>query len=223
MKTRTAQKRIIIKVLVLFLVLGMFISVILYLFDLTDKAKQKHDWLKNNISSLEQKIEGLSGQALEFISAKSTWSAFDEDTKKLQGIRISSAKNLVEQLEKKYKLSGFKVTFSKPDVVDTTKYTNLANDVIQVVSSSVIMDFSALTDEFVFNFLNELKATFPGYIQIESFSVDRFGSINADNLTTISKGESPPLVAVKLRFIWRDLKYNPVAQSTPNPEVGVQE
>jgi hypothetical protein len=222
MKEKTIKKRIIIKIVLLFLVLGMFVSVVLYLLGLEDKTKQKHDWLKNNIYSLQQKVEGLSEQALEFVVAKVVWNEFDEEARKLQGIRISSAKNIVDNLEKKYKLPGFKVTFSKPEPVNTAIYPNLANDAIQVVESSVDVVFFALTDEFAFNFLNDLKASFPGYIQIESFSVDRLGLVNIDNLTAISKGENPSLVSVKLKFIWRDLKHEP-ANSPTNPETGGQE
>jgi hypothetical protein len=219
MKEKTIKKRILLKILVLFLVFVMFVPVILYLSDLEDKTMQKTDWLKNNISSLQQKIEGLSGQALEFAAAKVLWNEFDEEAKKLQGIRISSAKNIIDNLEKKYKLSSFKVTFSKPAPVDTTAYPNLVNDVIKVVESSVDVVFFAITDQFAFNFLNDLKAIFPGYIRIESFSVDRVGLVNMDNLTAISKGENPSLVSVKLKFIWRDLKYEPPV-SPPNPETG---
>ena len=216
MKPTLAKKKIIVSILILFLIVGIFVALIVYLSGLQDKTKQKHDWLKSNISDLERKIHGLSAQALQFSEAIAIWESFDEEKQKLEGIRISNAKSVIDNLEQKYKLAGLKISFSKPEDIDTGKNPDMQNDLIKVSSSSVSIDFSALTDEMVFNFMSDLRDQFPGYIKLESVSVSRTSDIEKAHLKMISEGNYPPLVSAKLKFLWMDMKYiAPIVQPAP--------
>ena len=215
MQKKVVKKKIILSFVIFLIILGVFSAVIVYLYSLQGKTKQKHDWLKNDISSKRQKINSLSDQAVKFAEAIGVWESFDEETKQLQGIRITPAKLVIDGLEAKYNLSNFKVVFSKPEDVNVNKYPELDNEVVTVSSSNVSIDFSAVTDEVVFNFLAELIESFPGYINIDTFFVERHQDIEKEHLEMIARGEYPALVNVKLRFILRDFKYTPPVEGTP--------
>lgn len=216
MKPKLAKKKIVVSLLILFLIVGIFIALIIYLSGLQEKTKQKHDWLKSNISELERKIQGLSEQALQFSEAIAIWESFDEDKQKLEGIRIVGAKNVIDTLEEKYNLSDLKPSFSRPEDIDTSKNPDMQNDLIKISSSSVSLEFAALTDEMVYNFIADLIEQFPGYVKLESVSVSRTSDIEKEHLKMVSQGDYPPLVSVKIKFLWMDMKYTPpVVQSAP--------
>jgi hypothetical protein len=215
MKKKVAKKKILISLVVFLGSVGIFVAIIVYLFSLQTKSKEKYDWLKNDISSKERKIRGLSDQALEFAEAISVWEEFDEETKLLGGIRINSAKNVIEALEKKYRLSDFTIVFSKPEMVDTSKKPEYKNELINVSASTVAIDFGAATDDIVYNFVSELMEKFPGYITINAFSVNRVRDVETEDLEKLAAGENVTLVNVKVRFDWRDFKYNPPIENSP--------
>lgn len=203
MDIKAARKKLIVKSAMCLAILGGFIGICLYLHGILGEMNEKNDWLRNDITSLEGKIEGLSKKALEFSDAVKTWKSMDEETRKLEGLRITLAKELLDKYEKECYFSEVTTSFSKPEELSE----GLTSDMVAVISSSVTMDFKGLTDQHVLECLGRMMSDFPGYIQITSLSMNRSGVITKETLQKIAAGEKLGLVDVKLKFLWRDLTF----------------
>jgi hypothetical protein len=204
MEIKALRKKTITKSAVYAVLLTCAVAIAIYLGSIDTQVSEKYNFLKNDIASLSRKLDGLSAKALEFSESAKIWESFDKDHQNLQGLRINNAKDMLDKLQAEYKLSDVKLTFSKPEDVVSEEYKT---ETISVVSSEVNIDFSALNDEYVFNFIGAILEQFPGYVQINSLSVTRSKDVTKEVLVAIASGGKPALVDAKISFSWKDLKY----------------
>jgi hypothetical protein len=215
MEIKTLRKKTIVRSAVYALILGCVTGITIYLGTIDTQVNEKHNFLKNDIASLSRKLQGLSEKALEFSESAKIWETFPKDQQNLQGLRINSAKDLLDKLQEQYKLSNVKLSFSKPEDVVSDDYKT---ETVSVVSSEVNIDFSAIDDEYVFNFIGAILKDFPGYVQVNSLSVTRSKDVAKDVLMMIAAGEKASLVDVKIAFLWKDLKYKGPSSAAANAE-----
>lgn len=203
MDTKQLKNGLIIRLVVYVVLLIGAALVIVYLTRTNDEVTRKRDWLKNDIRSLNSKLEGLNKKTLEFSEAVQTWESMGESEQKLSGLRINDAKDVLDKLSTKYKLSEVNTSFSKPEELKN----KFVADTVAVISSNVTISFKGLTDEYAMRFVEALIREFPGYIQIRTLSLTQMQEINKDVLRLIAKGEQPQIIKGNLDFFWRDLKY----------------
>ena len=185
-------------------------GLLIYLDGTQNEYSKKHSWLKSDIQSFQGKIDGMDQQTLAFSEAIEVWNSLPLEDRQMQGLRITDAKDLLDKLEKKYKLTGVQVSFSKPE---DSKDEDLTTNSIVVSNSKVSITFKALTDEYVYNYIADIKKNFPGYIKLTSFYVRKAGEIDKGSLLQIAQGNMLGLVEAKIDFAWHDLQYN-----APPPE-----
>jgi hypothetical protein len=58
----------------------------------------------------------------------------------------------------------------------------------------------------VYAFLNELKEQFPGYVKINTVSINRDRALTNDILLQLSRGSQPELVTAEISFLWLGLR-----------------
>ncbi len=203
------QRELITKLTVYLLLLFVTVSFAIYINNTVEDYNKKSAWLKNDINELNRKLDGLNRKTLEFSEAIKTWENLSEEDKTLRGLRINDAKDLLDKLQAQYKLSVMKISFSKPEEISGDYKT----DTVSIVSSTISMNFNALSDEMVYNFLGDLVGKFPGYIQIKSFSINKPAAITKEILKKISLGEEASIIPVSIEFYWHDLKYKGATQA----------
>ena len=186
-------------------------SVAIYLSGTVDDYQRKHTWLKNDIADLNGKLSGLNKKTLEFSEAVKTWESMSEEDKNLQGLRINDAKDLLDKLQEKYKISSVKISFSKPEEI-LGDYTT---DTVVMISSIISMSFDAISDEFAYKFIEDITSEFPGYVQIKSFSIKEATPVTKEIIKKISIGEDVSIIPVTLEFYWHDLKYKGTRVQSP--------
>lgn len=174
-----------------------------YLSSSVEEYEKKYKWLQNNISELSQKLGEVNTKILAFSEAGKTWEALSDDEQKLQGLRINDAKDILDKLKTKYKLSAVKTSFSKPEEIAGDYKT----ETVSMVSSIISMSFSAISDEYIYNFVNDIINNFPGYVQIKNFSISKPAIISNEILKQISLGSEVSIISVTIDFYWHDLKY----------------
>ncbi len=216
-KITKQQRDLIIRLVISAIIVISIGAFSLYLKGFVEDLDKKHTWLKNDIGELSRKLIGLNQKTLEFSEAVKTWENLSEEDKKLEGLRINDAKDMLENLQKKYKLGNVKTSFSKPNDLGGTYKT----EVINVIASSINMNFTAASDEYVFNIINDLTTNFPGFVQIKSFSINKSGVVSKEIIKKIAAGEDVALVTVSLDFFWLDLKYK--APTEHKPAITTQE
>ncbi len=208
MEIKEIKKKLVIRSSILVFITIVASVVSIYLNDSERKSNEKLNWLKNDISSLNSKLDGLNKKTLEFSAAVKIWENFSDGQRLLQGLRINEAKDILDAFKEPYKLSEMKVSFSKPHDVKDAYIT----DTVGVVASNINIDFKALTDYHALNFLAALTEEFPGYVQITSFSLMRSKEVSKETLEKIANGDVPGMVEGKVSLDWKDLKYKgPVA------------
>jgi hypothetical protein len=196
-------------------VCGGIILVAMLLYYWLDNKKQtdlqQSGVLQGEISGLYVKLNAINKKAKEIKEATKLWQRLNEKHKKREGLKIDSIKKTFDQFKKRYRLSEANLDLSTPvELVDIYK-----TDTTVVVSSEVTVKFKAITDEYVFSFIDAVLKELPGYVKVEMLQMSRTGEVNDDLLRRISKGENPELVAGSMTFQWRDLK----DISTPKPAI----
>lgn len=206
-----AQRETIKKLVTCLIVTVVSLAVPTYLSGkLTDMEKRK-TWLDNDINDLNRKLEGLNKKTLELADSIKIWESFSDEDKKLEGLRINDAKEILDKLQKKYLLNSVKTSFSKPDEIGNDYKT----ETVAVISSIVTTSFNAISDEYVYNFVYELSKKLPGYVQIKNLTITKPNTVTKETLKKISVGEDVTVVPVNLDFYWHDLKYKPPVATTP--------
>jgi hypothetical protein len=152
---------------------------------------------------LTQQLNKATAKLMEIAEAEKLWGSVDGRLKEQSGIRIDAGKKLLDMLQTQYKLSKDPqlVLASPVELGDAYKTPSLV-----VVSSEGTLKFSGITDELALQFLDDFIRQFPGYLRINSFSLERKNEIGQDALRAISIGESPAIVTAQLSFSWRDLR-----------------
>jgi hypothetical protein len=218
MDIKTLQKKTLTRTGAYLLIIVCVVSICIYLGSVEKTVQEKHDWLKNDISQLSRKLDGLSIKAKEFAEAAKMWEGLSDEQKKLQGMKINNAKDLLDKLKDQYKLVDVKISFSKPDELKEV----YISDTIAVVSSEVSIDFKGMTDEFILGFVADILNQFPGYIQVTSLSITRAREVTKGDLEKIATGEYQGLAEGKIVFSWRDLKYKGPAAAATKEKEGAQ-
>lgn len=211
-----SKKDLILKLSIFVILICVVASVTFYLGSIVDDLEKKESWLKNDIGDMGRKLEGMNKKTMEFSEGVKVWESISESDKSLTGLRINDAKDVLDKLQAKYKLSSVKTSFSKPDNIEGDYKT----DTVGMVSSTISMNFSAISDEYIYNFILDMTKNFPGFVQIKSISINKPIEVNKETLKRIAAGEEVGIISVALEFYWHDLKYKGPTATPGTPEGG---
>lgn len=209
-----SHRDIIVKLTIFVAVIVVTSALAFYLSGMKEEMDKKYVWIKNDIGDLNRKLEGLNQKTVEFSEAVKAWELLPKEAKALPGLRINDAKDILEKLQKKYRLTGVKTSFSKPAEI-TGEYKT---DTVMLVSSVISMSFNAKSDNYIYGFIDDLGREMPGYVQIRSFSINNPAKISKDILKRIAQGEDVSVVSASIEFYWHDLKYKGKSTNSENPQ-----
>lgn len=203
MTLKQLRNGLIIRGVIYLVVLGVASQVFFFLTRSEEELQQKYSWLKNDINSLNSKLQNLNKKTLEFAEIVKVWEGMSESQKSLQGLRsrINQAKDLIDALEKDYSLQTT-TSFSKPKELGD----EFATGTTVVVSSDVNISVKAYSDADIFNFVHALTNDFPGYVQVRTFKIKRDNQVSKPVLRQIAAGKDSYLVDAEVAFVWYDLK-----------------
>lgn len=85
---------------------------------------------------------------------------------------------------------------------------------LQGVTSKVTLNFSAMTDEQLFKFMEAIIVDFPGYVKINKVSIDKRGDIDDAALLSAGRGRFTDFVSGTMEFNWIAIKK---LEATPPP------
>lgn len=197
------------------------------------KQEEQYNLIKSELMSLTRKLEGLNRKTLEFSDAVRVWDELTEGQKQLQGLQLTEAKALLEKWQAQFKLSDVNISFSKPEesggIKDPaggkvigkkdTEPSAPAVSAVKVMSSDVSISLKALSDEYVYQFIDALQHQFPGYVRIKTFTLTQETPVSKEVIQRIAEGEAVPIVSGNIDFSWRDLQYIPAESADHPPSV----
>src|SRR5690606_15401503 len=102
-----------------------------------------------------------------------------KDYTDIQG-RIRMLRPVMEKMEKKYLFTNLNVSLSKIEQAGRMA----ENDAYPLYVNDVTIRFETISDEYIFNFIEDLRQQLPGYIKLLSLSMNRNKNISQEMLQT---------------------------------------
>ena len=203
------EKKLQIKVYFKFsIIIGILISFYYsntYLTNNKKKLVKKERSYKNEVSSFQNKIRSFNNKTEDIEKALLTWeNLISTKEEGFQGLKINTAKDIVNELRDKYNFYSLNIQMSKPEIIEDK----------QKVSEDISSEFSriqiivrGLTDIDILSFINDLRLRFPGYLEFKSYSVNLDRDIDSSFLTEYNKNKGNySAVTAEIIINWYDLR-----------------
>jgi len=163
------------------------------------KIKKDIKSIKSNISSIknERKQAMLSYKTFNSIPKNKlpTDSGYETSVE-----RQRIAKKILLELNEKYRFTAMDPKLAPPELKES-------NDLIEIISSPLDINFDGMSDELVLSFVNDLRESLPGYLKMTKLNIKRRGAIDSETLEKIKVTSSYlPLVSGAATFEWYTLK-----------------
>ncbi len=197
------QKKIVTYLVIYAAVVAALVFVLGFFNAEKNENLRKMQLIERDINSQNQKMTDLNQKIKEIKDANEIWQTLSSKTRNAQGLRIDAARRILKDLESFLQLpTPINVNLSPPKELSSAYKTNG----MSIVSSDVVMKFDAFSDEIIFNLVNNLMKHFPGFIQIQSFKLNKTGQLNTRIINQIEQGDKPALVKGEMTIQWRDFK-----------------
>lgn len=204
-KLKSLQKRLIKLTIVSFAVVGLLgagaAAVYFWNADLqVEKAKSqsKLTSTRRDITAREEKAkEALRFQELyKEIQAK-------EGSAELESLNREVGQKWIAEVGNIHRLTALSGKFNAIRPVANPSFKRGSTEVIL---SEVDLNFSAMTDEDMIQFVEALYRDFPGYVKIKSLELKRNNDISDEALVGLASGRRPELVSGQMLFSWMGVK-----------------
>lgn len=203
MNVNKIKKRIFLKLAIFLPIIIILVGAYYFVLSTKQNKIKKEASIKSDISQTKSNLDKLTANKKRLSEDMDIWRNMSENEKKMSGLRISEAKNIVDELSKKFYLTDVRTTFSKPEKMGD----EFSTENITVLESSIKITFKALTDEYVIKFVEAIAKDFPGYIMLDSFTVKADESISENIVRQVAYGQNPQIVSGSVSFLWKDMKY----------------
>jgi hypothetical protein len=198
---RRYKNAVIVKVVISVVILGVFIFSTIYFGKGKEGYKKQNKKYSSQIRDYKFKLANFNKKTKDINKALPIWERLQEEGKDFKGLKISESRKILEELKVKYNFSKLEVKLSKPELLKK----EFKGKVVGVESSNIKISISAYLDVHLFQFIEELKRDFPGYIRINSYSFTLIKEIDEDFLEEMGTKKTTPITA-EVDLDWRDLK-----------------
>lgn len=195
------KKKAIINGSMLLFMLALTIVVAGAMYSALSSNKEYKNKLARETRDIEGRIQRSKQENLKIVDALELWNGLSVEERSFEGLRLSDAKTVLDEMIETYWLSDVRTTFSKPLITEHTAYKDY-----NIASSSVSISFNGVSDVMIFSFLDALNEDFPGVITLKKFSIDAKKDMERETIKQIAAGEKPVLFAAGIEFEWRDIK-----------------
>lgn len=205
-KCSTAANKKIFMYLIIILftltMLGAYFFLASYKVDLADSKKI----ISNDVSITQSKLIEIKKKQKEFSSSIVVWNKIkNRDDNDYTGLKIDDGINMLNDLVDRYMVSGFSSDISAPVTEEKDTYRTESKEVI---SSNVVLNFGALSDEYALSFIDSLNKL-PGYVSLKYLKISKDNPITPEGLEQLLQKDAtgiPSFLSTRVEFIWRDLK-----------------
>ena len=202
MKLLQLKKQLIIRIVIALSISAVIFATYIYLNGKEEDILQHQIAAKKKVSALQDRLQLMKKKEKEITEAITLYQRLNDNVKRGDGLNVETFQKTLEDLRDRYKLTQIIVDFTKPVNLEDIYKT----DTTVVVSSTVTLKFSGISDEYLLSFVEALTKELPGYVKIHRLMLSRTSDLTDDLLHKISKGENVDLVSGEMTFMWRDLK-----------------
>lgn len=182
------------------------------------KAENKLNAARRDVSSREIK----NADARKYLELYKRITGESEQAK-ISDLSREKAQLWLKELARQTGVVNLQGSFSP---VTPMKDENFRKKTLEGISSEVKLEFSAMTDENAYRFLNAVLHRFPGYVKVTAFTLTRDGEISDSVLVATGRGEIPALVKGSMDFYWigvREIEVDEEAEADSNAGNMLQE
>ena len=173
-----------------------------YFSNIDNKLSRQERSSKGKVSNMESKINSFNAKTKDIGEALATWEYLTSDYESFAGLRISTAKNIIEGLNKKYNFKNIDINMSKPELLSG----KFLRESIGVEFSVIKIRLKALSDVKIYHFIHELTDLFPGYLVFNSYSLKLERDLNQTFLSSLYSDSKISSVSADIELDWRALK-----------------
>ncbi|MBL6621125.1 MAG: hypothetical protein ISP24_00365 [Rickettsiales bacterium] len=199
------QIKVYIKFIILIGILGSFYYSNNYLTSNKKKLVKKERMFRNEVATYTNKITSFNNKTEDIEKALKTWEdLISERDEGFTGLKISTAKDIVNDLREKYNFYSLNIQMSKPEIIEDKD--KMSDDISSEFSRMQII-IRGLTDIDMLSFINDLKVRFPGYLEFQSYSVNLDRDLDSSFLAEYNKSEGNySAVTAEIICNWYDLR-----------------
>ncbi len=213
MKIPNLRKRIIINLSasgILLILLGVGIY---YNIDLRKQGNDEINQIKSKTSNLKSQISQLKAEETEFEKYSKIWQKISKRKREITGIKVDFVNKSLKNVSEKYAIGDPKIKITLPERLKDGIFNRKT---IEVLNTTVTLDFTAVSDinaiAFIYEFLNSL----PGYQIITRFDIRKGKDYQPQDYVAISAGTSNGNISGKVSFFWYAFKEKPKKTSETN-------
>lgn len=199
MKKDYIRKKIIISCSILGGLIALSAASIYYKIHQEQKSRETINKIKEEVSSLEEKRESLEGKILKIKKYKKVYKEISEKRKSTVGIKIDDINSKLKKISEKYNIQDTKITVSFPENMKRGIFQTKS---VTMVSSSVDLNFNAVSDIEAILFMYEFTDSLPGYVVIKNSIIRKQKEYTNKDLISISSGVGQGSVVGQMNFRW---------------------
>lgn len=123
----------------------------------------------------------------------------DSEQAKISDLRRERAQTWLKEAARENHILNLEGSFDPVVPIESEPFRKKT---LQGINSLVKLKFAAMTDEQIYNFLEAITTTFPGYVKVTKFTLERTGDITDSVLQAAERGRFPTLVTGTMEFYW---------------------
>ncbi len=149
------------------------------------------------------KLSDLEDKIIEIKEASKIWEKLNKKGEKRNGLEIDNFQTMLTALKKHYQISDkTDINMTPPTEVDGA----YKKSTTAIISSTITVTTSAVSDEILLQFVDALLKNAPGFITIQSLEMTKKDDLTQDVISKATKGDLANLVEAKIVFSWKDFK-----------------
>ena len=208
-------KRVILLAILIALNAAIAASYFLWIEPMREEAQVKLTATKDNISSLQGKIQNTNIELAEYAQNLPRYNELKSSGFMSNQDRFQISRDL-DVVRNRAQLSGFSFQI---DDLKTIENAEAAAANMTVLNSRINVDnVVSLLDINFYDFVDLMVAEFPSHVRLQNFNISRGDPLNSTTLQRIVAKQPAKLVTGRAVFDW--ITYVPVASADPTKTPG---
>lgn len=198
-KIERTKKSMFIHIFIAILFISACSLTTIYLGKSKEKNKLKIQEYNQELETVSKNIKNIERRSKTLEKYVQLWQKLPENNKNLNPISINEAKEKIQTALDNNLIFNADINISKP-----VKLSGIFNkDSVSVNSTAITIEYDAMLDGSIFDFIEEIEKELPGYVIIESIDFERMiKEITKRMLYDISKGNFVSIFKGEIKIYW---------------------
>ncbi|GDX36406.1 hypothetical protein LBMAG18_09170 [Alphaproteobacteria bacterium] len=204
MKTDTLKKNIIINSSILSVLILIFSSCIFFIYYQKKNADEESNKINTETETIKNKTASIAGKASLAKKYKDLYSQIPlEKRTNLTGIKMDEINFKLKTIGDKFYITNREIKINVPE---NFKDEPFKLKTMNVLYTSVVLNFRSYTEDKAFLFLDEFLKSLNGYTILINIDIRKEKEYSSENLINISAGKGIGNVSTKAEFYWYSFK-----------------